>query len=202
MTFSTHDLRRFIDATVGRDARPLLLQTMGHFDGPGHAVDLGCGPGNDVLALLAAGWTVDAFDVHALAIETTAARAAERGLGDGLRTTIARFSEVELAPRSADLIHAGFSLPFTTADEFRTIWRAIADALRDGGRFVGQLFGVNDTWAKDPDRQELTAFTRRDVDALLAPFEVEHLEEVDRDGVTATGTEKHWHVFHIIAKRT
>jgi SAM-dependent methyltransferase len=202
MEFSQDDLKRFIDATVGREARPLLLQALALRDGPGHAVDLGCGPGNDVLALLAAGWTVDAFDAHALAIETTAARAAERGFSGALRTTVARFAEVELAPGSADLIHAGFSLPFTTAGEFHTIWRGIADAVREGGLFVGQLFGVNDTWAKDPDRRELTAFTREAVAELLARYEIEHWEEVDRDGVTATGTEKHWHVFHIIARRT
>jgi hypothetical protein len=28
-----------------------------------------------------------------------------------------------------------------------------------------------------------------------------HLEEADQDGATSQGTPKHWHVFHVIARK-
>jgi len=186
---------------MGREPRPLLLRVLAERDEVGHAIDLGCGPGNDTLELLREGWTVHAIDAHAIAVETTRGRAAAADVDDRLTTSIARFAAIDLEPASADVIHAGFSLPFTTRDEFDAIWSAIGKALRPAGIFIGQLFGVNDTWARDPDRRELTAFTREEVHGLLNDYSVEHLEEVDRDGTTSTGTEKHWHVFHIIARR-
>jgi methylase of polypeptide subunit release factors len=50
--------------TLGRRPRPLLLAACDLFgSGDGRtAVDLGCGAGVDVLALLARGWSVTAVD--------------------------------------------------------------------------------------------------------------------------------------------
>jgi hypothetical protein len=56
---------------------------------------------------------------------------------------------------------------------------------------------VNDEWA----RTGLVVHTRAEVQELLAPFEIEHLEEVDREGKTAIGTTKHWHLFHVVARK-
>jgi hypothetical protein len=36
---------------------------------------------------------------------------------------------------------------------------------------------------------------------LLQPFEIEMLEEEDHPGKTAIGEEKHWHIFHIVARK-
>ena len=36
---------------------------------------------------------------------------------------------------------------------------------------------------------------------LLAEFEVEMFEEEESDGVTPRGKPKHWHIFHIVARR-
>jgi len=43
--------------------------------------------------------------------------------------------------------------------------------------------------------------TRAEVDELLRPFEVEWLDEVDEDGSTAIGTRKHWHLYHVVARK-
>ncbi len=37
---------------------------------------------------------------------------------------------------------------------------------------------------------------------LLEPFELERFDEEDEDGKTALGDAKHWHVFHVVARRT
>ncbi len=85
-----------------------------------------------------------------------------------------------------DLVNASFSLPFTPAGEFVALWARIVDSIRPGGRFSGQLFGVHDEWAGSG----LHVFTRAEVEQLLAPFEVERLEEVDEIGSTVTGSEQ------------
>lgn len=53
---------------------------------PGTALDLGCGEGADAIWLAGHGWKVTAVDVSAVALERTAAAAAERGLGELVTT--------------------------------------------------------------------------------------------------------------------
>ena len=48
----------------------------------------------------------------------------------------------------------------------------------------------------------LTFHTRAEVDTLLADWEVELLGEEEDDSVTPRGTEKHWHIWHIVARRS
>jgi hypothetical protein len=66
-----------------------------------------------------------------------------------------------------------------------------------GGLLTCQFLGVNDEWR---DRG-YTAHSKSEVEALLQPFEVLFLDEVERDGETAVGTPKHLHVFHIVARK-
>ena len=42
---------------------------------------------------------------------------------------------------------------------------------------------------------------REEIPRLLEPLAIVELEEEDRDGQTADGTPKHWHVFHVLARR-
>ena len=43
--------------------------------------------------------------------------------------------------------------------------------------------------------------SRAEVEALLAGWDVELLEEEEDDSVTPRGTPKHWHIWHIVARR-
>ncbi len=67
-----------------------------------------------------------------------------------------------------------------------------------GGRFCGQLFGERDTWASLPDRSHQT---RDGALTLLEGLEIEHFEEDEKDAEDAEGRARHWHVFHIVARR-
>jgi hypothetical protein len=96
-----------------------------------------------------------------------------------------------------DFVYAGFSLPFCTPQHFPRLWEGIVAALTPGGVFAGQLFGEHDSWASNPER---TFHTRADVQTLLTPFEIDVLREVEEDGHAVSGP-KHWHVFHIIARK-
>lgn len=177
----------FVDATpflppAATDERPLV------------AVDLGCGDGTETLELLRRGWTVLAVDrsPEAIARLRASVSPADR---ERLTTRVAPYAEVDLPP--ADLVYAGLSLPFCDPGEFSEVWQRITSAIRPSGLFVGHLFGPRDSWADTPD---MTFHTRADVEALLADFEIDGFREQDEDG-EAVGGPKHWHVFHVIARK-
>ena len=115
--------------------------------------------------------------------------------GGEQRERVARFEEAAW-PR-CDLVTSSFALPFCPPERFPALWRRIVASLRPGGRFAGQLFGERDEWAGDG----LTVQTRAELDRLLEPFAVEHLEELEEDGRTAVGDPKHWHLYHVVARK-
>ncbi len=159
------------------------------------AVDLGCGNGRDAVELLRRGWSVLAVDAEAAAIEALKARP-EMPEQPELETMVARFEAITLP--AADLINSGFALPLVPPRAFPDLWDGIIDALRSGGRVSCQLFGERDSWFGDPT---VTFFTRGGVEALLNPLDIEHLREEEDDSTTPRGKPKHWHVFHIVARK-
>jgi membrane dipeptidase len=180
-------------AAAGDDARPTLLDAVERFAVPGFAVDLGCGTGRDTAELLRRGWRVLAIDREPEAFERLHALVGPSS--PRLQTRSARF-EVASWP-ACELVNASFALPFCRPQDFPPLWQKIVDSLRVGGRFCGQLFGERDDWAGSG----VVVHTRPELRELLAPFEVERLDELDQDGSTAVGTQKHWHLFHIVARK-
>ena len=188
-------------AAAGDEPRRTLLDALERFAGEGkqsgRAVDLGCGAGRDTAELLRRGWHVVAIDAEAEAIERLRGRG---DLGDGaldrLETSVARYGEARWS--DADLVNSSFALPFCPPHEFAQIWSRITNSLARGGRFCGQLFGDRDGWAPADD---MSFQTRYGAEQLLEPFDVERFEEVEEDGRTALGEPKHWHVFHIVARK-
>jgi microsomal dipeptidase-like Zn-dependent dipeptidase len=174
------------------EPRATLLDAIARFDAPGFAVDVGCGSGRDTLELLRSGWRVLALDREPEAIERVVAEAD----GDGrLTTEVARVEDATWP--ACDLVNASFSLPFCAPSRFDEVWARIVDSLRPGGRFSGQLFGDRDEWAGTG----ITTVTADRVAELLRPFAVESLEEAERDGTLPGGRAKHWHVFHVVARK-
>jgi SAM-dependent methyltransferase len=197
------DWAAYYRAVEGRPPRPTLLKALSLFDSElnrknantCYAIDLGCGDGRDTVELLQRGWRVLGIDAEAEAIE----RLRQRPDADFTRLTteITRFELLTL-PRSVDLINASFTLPFCPPARFPHLWSEIVASLRSGGRFCGQLFGERDSWATDP---AMTHHSRKQVEVLLQPFVVEYFEEEEQPGTTALGEEKHWHIFHIVARK-
>jgi SAM-dependent methyltransferase len=162
------------------------------------AVDLGCGDGRDTVEMLRRGWRVHAIDSEADGIARLEARVPAEARGR-LTTAVAKFEEARW-PR-CELVNASFSIPHCSPSDFPGLWERIVESIKPGGRFAGQFFGVNDSWAKKPDGVTRTYHTRAEVDALLAPFAVEMLDEVEKDGKNAFGEPKYWHVFHVVARK-
>jgi tellurite methyltransferase len=183
----------FYEAIAGRPPHDAVVQALDRFEAEGRrgfAVDLGCGDGRDTAEIARRGWRVLALDGEAGAIERLRSRPE---LAD-VETAIVRFEEARWP--AADLVNAGFSLPFCPPGHFRTVWRRIVDSIRPGGRFSGHLFGDRDGWAGDP---EMTFLARDEAEALFAGFTLERFDELEEDGHLVTGAPKHWHVFHVVA---
>ncbi len=190
----------YYDAAKSGTPRSTLLQALDLFDSQPadgrFAVDLGCGEGRDTVELLRRGWRVLAIDAETEAISRLRARP-EAARSDLLETQVASFEEADW-PEPA-LVNASYALPFCLPAAFPAVWAHVVESLPPGGRFCGQLFGDRDEWASDP---ELTMHTREEVERLLEPFEAERFDEVEEDGETALGKPKHWHLFHIVARKT
>ncbi|MCL1464041.1 class I SAM-dependent methyltransferase [Argonema galeatum] len=192
---------QYYQAVAGRVPRNTLLTALERFDSeePGKtgrfAVDLGCGEGRDAIELLRRDWRVLAIDGHPEAFEQMLARPDLQNV-ELLETKLAKFHEVSW--RTADLVNASFSLPFCPPEYFLEFWDEIVQSIRPGGRFCGQLFGDRDDWAKIPTN---THHTRAQVEKLLDSFEIEVFNEEESDGKTALLEPKHWHIFHIVARK-
>ncbi len=186
----------YYDATAGRPPRPTLLAALAAFgDFAGFAVDLGCGDGRDTIELLRRRWSVLAIDAEPEAIARLEARP-DLPPGHELRTRVARFEETAWDP--ADLVNASFALPLVAPGAFPALWRRIVGSLKPGGRFSGQFYGERDDWAGRPG---VTCLARAEAERCLADLAVELFEEEESDAVTPRGQPKHWHIFHVVARR-
>lgn len=190
---SSEDLyRRYIAATKDRPADRLFDLVEPFLPASGDAIDLGCGPGRGTLRLLSKGLRVTAVD-----------RAPE-GL-DVLRSKLAADASAEivcssfqdLSLGSYDVVVACYSLFFLAPQEFDEFWLRVAKAVRPGGLFAGEFLGPNDDWRE----RGYTVLSEEQVRRLFERFDILYFEEEDKDGDTAVGIPKHWHLFHVIARK-
>lgn len=193
--------RRWTDyyaATEGRPPRRTLLfalERFGDATATRRATDLGCGDGRDTIELLRRGWSVVAIDSEPDAIARLAARGdLPRGASIDLRCE--KFEEADWG--AVELVNSSFALPLCPPALFPALWTKIARSLTCGGRFAGQLYGTRDSWA---GRETMTFFDRPAAEALFADYAVELFEEEESDAVTPRGEHKHWHIFHVVARR-
>lgn len=200
-----YDWSSYFEARRAQPPRDTLLRALAIFDAepplddanPRVAVDLGCGTGTDSVELLRRGWRVHAVDSSAQAISELTTAAAS--LATNLTTALTRYEDAIWPP--CHLLNASFSIPHIVPADFPALWRKITASILPGGRFAGQLFGPDNSWGPEYAALARIYHSRAEVLALLAPFTIEHLEEVNRPGKDALGNPKHWHVYHIVARK-
>jgi trans-aconitate methyltransferase len=179
-----------------RPVRALLVELI-ELAGPGNgrtAIDLGCGAGLETRALLDAGWRVLAIDGEPGTLDRLLRTIG--GVHPGLTTDVRHFDELTELPL-ADLLYAGYSLPYQEPDQFHRTWTVIRSALRPGGWLAANVFGERDTWAGD---HGMTFLSAADARALADGLEIVTWREEDDDGPAFSGP-KHWHVFDLLARR-
>lgn len=189
------DWSQFYEEQGGRGVRPTFQSAMAAWEGePDEAIDLGCGDGVETRHLAEHGWRVLAVDADAGVEERVTAglspEAAER-----VAVRRATFETLGELP-AADLVYAGFALPFCDESHFAYLWADIRESLRPGGLFAGELFGPHDEWVGRPG---MSFHDRAQVEGMLTGMDVLQLVEDDRRGMSFEGP-KHWHVFHIVAR--
>ena len=188
----------YYDKLRDRPPRKTVLTALDAFGPPppdSLVIDLGCGDGRDVVETVRRGWNVVAVDSEPAALQQLAARqmpGAER-----ITSINARLEEVPL-PVGVKWVNSSFAMPLCEPARFHALWMRIREALPPGGRFSGQWYGPRDSWMGRPG---MTFLARSEAEALLADFGVELFEEEEADSVTPRGNPKHWHIFHIVARR-
>jgi len=189
-------MRDFVEATRGAPEHLTLRKALNLWaQPPGQALDLGCGAGRDSLALLRAGWDVVALDRDPRALESL--REQSDKYRSGALTTVCRSFEDNVPLPTVNLINAGFALPFCQPDAFQDLWSRICQSLRQQGLFSGHFFGPNDAWAD----KGLSILNHEQLMRQMAGWTLLELNEFEYDGKTAVGSNKHWHLFEVIARR-
>lgn len=162
---------------------------------PGICIDLGCGAGRDSIFLIKNGWKVIAIDKEDTEKMIRSSLQEEE---QNYLEFIKQDFENNIILQSCNLLVANSSLSFCNRKNFDDLWKKIVDSISKDGYFVGNFFGINDSWANRPN---MVFFTKEEVIKLFSSFEIINFKEVAKNGKTALGVEKHWHVFNVIAKK-
>ncbi len=178
---------------VPRKTLLIALDKIGKRHQPMYGVDLGCGSGQDTHKLLSDGWTVMAIDSSPIAFEYLLKKI-PIALQERLLYQCRPFENAYW--EEADLVNASYSLPFCPPNQFAKLWKHIVFSLKKGGYFAGQFFGDRDDW------KNLNLLSEKEIKKLFKGFEIVFWEEEEKDSRTATSKDlKHWHVFHIVARK-
>jgi SAM-dependent methyltransferase len=207
-------LLKALELIEAEDARARKGKSKGKRPITHTALDLGCGEGRDTRELLrrkgSSRWHLMTTDgsSEGLDILLDSLEPAEHPrvypaccLMQELPRRYSHGIAVDAAERpvtQVDLVNSSFALPFCPKRDLPELWRWIADLIRPGGRFAGQFFGDRDTWAHV---RKTTGISRTQLDRMFKDFVFEELREEEKDDVTTMGEPKHWHVYHIVARK-
>lgn len=185
--------KEYQQQTSSGKPRPLLIKALTYVPTRGAALDLGAGALNDTQYLLNNGFkNVTAVDI------TPQFKNVSIKEGVHFEYYESSFEDFRFQTQYFDLISSQFSLPFTEKKQFPKVWRGITGGLKKGGIFCGQLFGKKDDWQ---NRGTVITHTSEEIAQMTKNFEVLYLGEVENDSKTASGQQKHWHYFELIAKK-
>ena len=163
---------------------------------PENAIDLGCGAGRDTIYLIKNGWKVLAIDKND--VEQIISNKLDSAEIKKFRFTSQSFENIKL--ERTKLLVANFSIPFCQKECFNEFWKKIVNSILKNGYFVGNFFGLNDSWAKT--KKKMVFLSKEQILALFKDaFKIIYFNEIEKDGETALEKMKHWHIYYVIAKK-
>ncbi len=185
------DWNTYIEKTKKLKERDLLVKAVALLhETRGNALDLGAGGMRDSRYLAKIGFKVTAVDSHASIIENSHSH--------NITPSVCSIEDFLFKKQTYTIINAAYSLPFVHPDNFSDVFCSLTQSLVSGGVLVAQFFGQNDTWHKDT---EMTFHNRADILDLVTEYHIHYFDEKEFNGSTANDTEKHWHIFDIIAQK-
>lgn len=184
----------YYEITKNRPPSKLLVRALEYVKEKHKAIDIGGGALKDTRYLLEQGFEVMVIDKDQLMAE-----AAKSIASDKLHYAISSFDTYDFPKNTFDIANASYALPFNPPETFNDTIERIKKSLVQEGIFCGQLFGVKDGWT---NRKEMTFHTKEQAEVLFSDMEIISFEEEERDGTTANGTAKYWHVLNIVARKT
>ncbi len=199
---STSRWRTYYAKTGDRPAHRTVLFALSKFREEGRkteeilALDLGSGAGRDAIELSREGIDVIAIDYQEEAIEAMLKNARLQGYS---RIAAIQGDFTKLPFPEVDLVVSSFALPLCLPTVFPEVWVRLVKCVKTNGRIAVHFFGPRDSWAK---RSGITILDRDQALNYLSGLVVEMFEEEETDTVTPKGEHKHWHIFHIVAKKS
>ena len=179
----------YYEASLTKPLHPIFAALEPYLPANGLAVDLGFGVGQGVRFLRSHGLDVRAVDSDPKALTFLA-------LDPHVEATCEDFMAFKMP--ECDVVLAVFSLFFLSQSDFSSFCPNMVAKVRPGGLFAGQLLGLNDDWVKSKGCSSLST---SELKRAFKGWEFLHFEEVDRDGETILRESKHWHVYHIVARK-
>jgi len=175
--------------------RPFLVKAIPYVFEKKEALDLGGGALNDCKYLLREGFE----HITVVDIEEGVKERVEEISDNRVDVEITPFDNFDFPENKYNLINAQYSLPFHGPEVFDGLINKIVNSLKAGGVFTGQFFGKNDQWNKESS--SLVFHIKEDALSLLKDLEIIEFQEEEKDGTTASGNTKHWHIFNFIARK-
>lgn len=185
----------YFDKTKNKPINPFHVRAFNLVQKKDEALDLGAG------ALVHSKYLLDLGFKHVTAVDLNK-------VSDDILDTLAKdrfnyhissFEKFDFTENKYDLINTSYSLPFNPPQSIEQVFNKIKRSLKTGGIFVGQFFGDRDSWKKT--KPEMTFHTRQQVEQLLSGLEIIELSEEEKDSKPTIGVLKHWHLFHVIARK-
>lgn len=173
--------------------RPLLVKALEYVSIKNKAIDIGGGALNDTRHLLEKG-----FDVTVIDKSDSMEEEVKSIKNKKLHSFVVGFEDFDFPKNEYDIASAMYALPFIEPKNFDNVFIKIINSINTGGVFCGHFFGIRDEWSENP---KMTFHIKEKIEDLLKDLELIYFKEEEKDGVTAKGINKHWHVFHIIAKK-
>lgn len=189
------DWKTYFEKHAKRKPREQLIRAISYCSSKTNALDLGAG------TLVESAFLLENNFEHITAVDSSPQSIEFAKYFDSkiFKLETKKFDEFKFEPNTYDLINAQYALPFHGKENFQTFINNIKSSLTVGGIFVGQFFGIRDEW--NTPENKLSFQAKEEVENFLSDMEIIEFQEEEKDGSTAAGNIKHWHVFHFIARK-